>query len=206
MLTRRLQPTRVHVLAEVGGIPVQPILMAPLSCDTSLTLVKWLIDDDTLTESYHHGGIVRPQEIPFIREAAMAALNDIRCDGETLLITLPTVWTLTKGIQTFAYVTVTFGAVAIAALFAFMIRQRGTTVFRSASVPSMSLILCGLALLFAGSLALVSTPSTSSCAAVMWLGSLGFTLTFAPLFMKTWRIYRIFDRKQLHVVKISNKK
>ena len=41
---------------------------------------------------------------------------------------------------------------------------------------------------------------------MLWLGSLGFTLTFAPLFMKTWRIYRIFDRKALNVVKISNRK
>jgi len=31
-------------------------------------------------------------------------------------------------------------------------------------------------------------------------------LTFAPLFAKTWRIYRIFGRKRLSVIKISNRK
>lgn len=31
-----------------------------------------------------------------------------------------------------------------------------------------------------------------------------FNLTFSPLFIKTWRIYSIFNRKRLKVVKISD--
>lgn len=36
--------------------------------------------------------------------------------------------------------------------------------------------------------------------------NVGLMLVFAPLFAKTWRIYRIFGRKKLSVVQISNRK
>jgi hypothetical protein len=172
----------------------------------SLSLVQWLLTTPTLSEAAHTNGVVRVTERRHIYNAVINTLRNIKCDGETMLITQPIIWNLATGIESFAYAAVACGWCAIVAIALFMFKERGTTVFRSASVPSMSLILCGLSLVLAACVALVSAPSVSSCSAIVWLGCLGFTLTFSPLFLKTWRIYKIFDRKALHVVKISNKK
>jgi hypothetical protein len=53
----------------------------------------------------------------------------------------------------------------------------------------------------------VAAPiSEASCLEFLWLGNLGFSLIFIPLFAKTWRIYLIFSRAQLKVLKMSNQK
>jgi hypothetical protein len=47
--------------------------------------------------------------------------------------------------------------------------------------------------------------SDAHCAAQVWLLSFGFTLTYAPCFIKTFRIWRIFGTRSLRVVKMKDK-
>ena len=47
-------------------------------------------------------------------------------------------------------------------------------------------------------------PSDQSCGSGWWLFNLGFFLTFGPLFAKTWRIYKIFMRKEMTVIRITD--
>lgn len=49
-------------------------------------------------------------------------------------------------------------------------------------------------------------PTKESCAATAWLLNCGVMITFAPLFAKTFRIYKIFGGRKLNVVKISSTK
>ena len=61
-------------------------------------------------------------------------------------------------------------------------------------------------MMFSAGYALVAPATEASCSVLAWLLLLGLQLTFAPLFAKTWRIYRIFGRKKLSVVQISNRR
>jgi len=49
----------------------------------------------------------------------------------------------------------------------------------------------------------LTTQNNSSCAAHVWLISLGFTLMFAPIFVKTFRLWRIFESASLQVTVIT---
>jgi hypothetical protein len=49
-------------------------------------------------------------------------------------------------------------------------------------------------------------PTNESCSAGFWLSALGFFASFAPMFAKAWRIYAIFFRSSMTVVKISDKR
>jgi hypothetical protein len=55
-----------------------------------------------------------------------------------------------------------------------------------------------------GALLTRNDPSDTSCAGGWWLVNIGFFLTFGPLFAKCWRIYKIFMRKEMTVVKLTD--
>jgi ABC-type branched-subunit amino acid transport system substrate-binding protein len=46
--------------------------------------------------------------------------------------------------------------------------------------------------------------SGAVCTTKIWLTSVGFTLLFAPMFAKLWRVYRIFGQKQIRAVKVTD--
>jgi basic membrane protein A len=46
-------------------------------------------------------------------------------------------------------------------------------------------------------------PANAACMAMVWLYCTGFIVTFAPLFAKMWRVYRIFNNPQLRKLNIS---
>ena len=83
---------------------------------------------------------------------------------------------------------------------------RNHPVMRSASSWFVLTSLSGVALMFLSLVFWVSQASVATCNAFSWCLNLGFMLTFGPLFAKTWRIYRIFGRKKLSVIKISNRR
>ena len=143
---------------------------------------------------------------PAIQAAYIAALDAVTCDGHTLLITLPTIWQLNSGISAFASVMCGLGIVLCLIVATTVIHSRHHPVMRSASPPFLFMSVTGVLVLFVSGFMLVSTASSGICSAVSWSIMVGLQLTFAPLFAKTWRIYRIFGRKKLSVVTISNKK
>ena len=143
---------------------------------------------------------------PAVLSSTLTALNAVTCDGATLLVTLPLEWDLAAGVSAFVYTISSLGLAVCAVLAAFIVRYHHHPVVRSASPLFLQLSLLGLAVLFGAGYLLVAHVSTASCAAFSWLVNVGLMMTFAPLFAKTWRIYRIFGRKKLTVVAISNRK
>lgn len=145
--------------------------------------------------------------VPSITKQALNALNLIECDGDRLLIKLPIIWSLSSAIPAFVYSVASIGILLVTATLIIVIILRKRLVFKSASVPFLIMSLIGLLLLFAASIINVQSPITNNdCSSLLWIAALGFQLTFAPLFLKTWRIYRIFGMKTLSVVKMSDRK
>ena len=173
----------------------------------TLQILYWLFTNgqvDTLVEPVN---IVSLSSLtPDIRAAYVAALDAVTCDGETLLITLPTIWQLTSGIAAFASAMCILGIILCMTVAGAVIHNRHHPVIRSASPPFLFMSVAGVLVLFASGFLLVSTASSTICSAFSWTVMAGLQLTFAPLFAKTWRIYRIFGRKKLSVVQISNSK
>ena len=180
------------------------------SCDRGLDALQYLY---WLFSNTQVDALVGPVDVvsfsslsPDIQAAYIAALDAVTCDGETLLITLPTVWQLTGGIAAFAQAACVLGIILCLTVAAAVLHNRHHPVIRSASPPFLFMSVAGVLVLFASGFLLVSAASSGICSAVSWSVMLGLQLTFAPLFAKTWRIYRIFGRKKLSVVQISNKK
>ena len=173
----------------------------------SLQYLYWLLTQrqvDTLVNSVD---ILRTSSIePAYLAAFIAKLDAVTCDGTTLLITLPTIWVLSTGVAGFAQALCAIGLVLCFIVAALVVHHRTHPVIRSASPLFLLMSVSGVMLLFLAGFTLVSPVTTGSCAAFSWLLVLGIQTTFAPLFAKTWRIYRIFGRKKLSVVQISNRK
>ena len=173
----------------------------------ALAFLSWFINTpaiDVLVESVN---TVRVTSLASaIYQLELDSLNEVVCDQQTLLVTLPVPWSLSSGVYTFVVLFASIGIVACIGLAVFVFRYRHHPVIRSASPLFLLLSIFGLLVLFAAGYLLVSSVSQVSCAAFSWLVNVGLMLTFSPLFAKTWRIYRIFGRKKLSVVTISNRR
>ena len=174
---------------------------------SALQYLQWLftaVELDAVATSFN---VVRlPSLSPDIQAAYISALNGVLCDGKTLLITLPTVWKVSSGMSGGAGAICLIAAALCLCCIAYTAVFRNHPVIRSSSPAFLSTSLFGVAVLLVGTSLMVQPATFSTCSALGWLWSFGFSLTFAPLFAKTWRIYRIFGRKKLSVVKISNKR
>ena len=172
----------------------------------TLQLLYWLYNTpviDTATAAHNIAQLIDSGDA---YDAYSAIINAVLCDDSTLFITLPTIWQLNRGLQSLGYAVGSIGMVMVVCFSVFTIRYHRHPLIRSSSPIFLSISFLGLLLLFASIIALVSPVTATSCSAFQWLLNLGITLTFGPLFAKTWRIYRIFGRRKLSVVKISNGK
>jgi len=97
------------------------------------------------------------------------------------------------------------GMVYVALWMAFVVRCWNTRVIRAATPLFCLFMLGGCFLLMMSNLFLTTQSTDARCATMWWLLSLGFTLTFAPLFIKTYRIYGIFNMQRLQVKKLPTK-
>ena len=174
----------------------------------ALQYLHWLFTNDGITPLLEASNFLRlsSSAFPDISAAYVAALDTALCDDQTLVITLPTVWSLSAALSGVYVVLGSLGSVLSVAAIAFIVGHRHSPVMRSASPLFMVISLVGLVCLFLATVLLALSPTTVSCSAMNWMWNLGFDLTFAPLFAKTWRIWRIFGRKKLTVIKISNRK
>ena len=171
----------------------------------SITLLQWVYSSDALDVWCKQNMLIRTAAQPTLQSALLSALDTITSGGSTVL-TLPYVWQLTSAILYSAHAIFALGWLVTAGFIVVTVRYRNHALLRSASPPFMLVSLAGVLLLFGAIFALVSSPSSASCIAFSWLIQLGFTITFTPLFAKAYRIYRIFGRRKLRVVKISNRR
>jgi len=74
-----------------------------------------------------------------------------------------------------------------------------------AATPSFCVVsICGAACMLASNFFATYVVTAARCAAQVWLLTLGFTLLFTALFVKTFRIWRIFGQQKLTVIKMRN--
>ena len=78
---------------------------------------------------------------------------------------------------------------ACVAALAFIVVNRASPVIRAASPWFCAIVVLGCTLLLLSNYGLLSLASDASCAAHVWLLTFGYTLTFATLFSKTFRIW-----------------
>ena len=174
----------------------------------ALQYLQWLFLDDNISPILEASNFLRipTSAFPQIRTAYGAALDAVLCDDTNLLITLPTVWSTSKIVSSFTYVLSALGMLLTMAVVCMIGVYRRHPVIRSSSPTFMLLSMAGIMCLFIAAIILVLPPAEHTCKALNWLWNLGFDLTFAPLFAKTWRIYQIFGRKKLSIIKITNTK
>ena len=87
-----------------------------------------------------------------------------------------------------------------------VVHHRQHAVFRSAAPLLILASFLGLLHVFGAMIFLVLAPTSFTCSALNWCIQLGATLLLSPILAKAWRIHRIFGRRKLHVVKLSNGK
>ena len=174
----------------------------------ALQYLQWLFTDNNITPILQASNFLRlpSSAFPQIPPAYVAALDAVLCDDTTLLITLPTVWSTSIIVSSFAYALSAVGILLTASVVVLIGVYFRHPVIRSSSPTFMLLSMLGILCLFLAAIVLVLPPAEHTCKALNWLWNLGFDLTFAPLFAKTWRIYQIFGRKKLSVIKITNTK
>ena len=184
------------------------VATSPQSCArglSALQFLQWMFTSLEVDAVAASSNVARLSSLTAdIQAAYISALNGVLCDGSTLLITLPTVWQVSSGMSSGAGAICLLAAALCLAAIAYTGVYRQHPVIRSSSPIFLSTSLAGVALLLCGTFAMLQPATTATCSSLAWLWSLGFSLTFAPLFAKTWRIYRIFGRRKLSVVKIPN--
>jgi phosphate transport system substrate-binding protein len=213
-----LSPISVNPLCYRATQQVMAVFLASYSSDTTdtssctrgyhtLTFMQWFINTPAIDVLINSMNAVRVTSVSnTVQTVELDALNKVLCDEQTLMVTPPVEWDLSAGVYGFVMLVSSVGLVACAVLAFFVFKFRHHPVIRSASPLFLMLSIAGLAVLFGAGYLLVAPVTTASCAAFSWLVNIGLMLTFAPLFAKTWRIYRIFGRKKLSVVVVSNKK
>ena len=174
---------------------------------SALQYLQWLFTSTEVDSVTTSSNVVRlPSLTADVQAAFVSALNGVLCDGSTLLITLPTEWQVSAGLSSGVSSVCFIAAALCVGCIVYTFIYRNHPVIRSSSPIFLSTSLFGVVILLFGTAGMVQPATLASCGAVAWLWSVGFSLTFAPLFAKTWRIYRIFGRKKLSVVKISNRR
>ena len=170
----------------------------------TLNMLQWLISTDNLQYSAHANYLGWMNTAKQYNNVSIHTVNYITCNGENCLITLPTYWSVTNGVQVFSYIisSVMIILCMISAVIIWSYRRR--VVIRSSSVIFLEVMLLGISLLYLSAIILVQSPTLGSCSTFAWFCTFGLQLTFVPLFMKMYRIYKIFSRKQLKIVKLTD--
>ena len=168
--------------------------------------LQWLYTNSALDVYGNTNMVVRTAGVPAIQAALLAALQSVTDASGNPLIRLPITWTLTTAISEAAIVLASIGGILIIAAMAITVRHSNHPVFRSSSPLFMLVSFLGLLHLCGAIISLTVPQTNAACSAFTWCIQLGFTLVFAPLFAKAYRIYRIFGRRKLKVVKLTNRK
>jgi hypothetical protein len=142
---------------------------------------------------------------PAVRAMVQRKLRSITCDGETILITLPVDYRISTGVESAALGITILGSVLVGLTLCFIYFFHLRTSIKASSPLFLLGTLTGLLFLFiSASLLTKGEPTDTSCTSGWWLANIGFYMTFGPLFAKSWRIYKIFMRKEMTVVKLSD--
>jgi heme/copper-type cytochrome/quinol oxidase subunit 4 len=142
---------------------------------------------------------------PDVRTLVHKKLQTVTCDGETILVTLPVDHRVSDEVQNAALAITILGACVVGLILCFLYFFHLRSAIKASSPVFLLATLSGLLMLFiSGTFLMRSSPTNLSCSSGWWLVNIGFTLTFGPLFVKCWRIYKIFMRKEMTVIKLTD--
>lgn len=171
-----------------------------------LQLLQWMNNDSALDTWANNNLLVRTAQLPHLQAFVLNALESVTSDGDTLLVTLPVIWRVNQSLSLSVDVLASLGWFSTIIACFIVLFNRSHAVFRSASPLLMVVSLTGVVLAFVCAILLVESNTPALCTAANWTGQLAFTLVFCPLLAKTYRIYRIFGRQRLKVVRITNRR
>ena len=173
----------------------------------TLSLLSWLVSTGSALLPWASSSMMMPATLsPSIQTFVLSALNAVTSGGQTLLVTLPDVWVPSSDLRGVGIAVTAFGSASCCLALFFTVRHRRHPIIKPSAPAFLMLTLSGLICLFSTTTLITATPSVAVCSAFNWMVQLGFTLTFCPLLVKTYRIWRIFGRRRLQVVKLSNRR
>ena len=150
---------------------------------------------------FHQQKLVRAAEDEGIRQLIDNQVQAVTCDYTGLLSVKPLQWSLSTSVSSFGYALSTVGLiVAVAALLLVGVYLQNA-VIAGAQPLLLALHSLGSALLLVSIIVLVSSVTSSSCSFLLWAWNIGSTLTFAPLYAKVYRWYRMYGHgRRVHRV------
>ena len=167
--------------------------------------LQWIYDTSALDDWANSSMFVRTAQLTPVHASLIAALESVTGDVGTLLKP-PVTWQLSTSIRIAGITLAAIGLLltVVAAVVVVLLRQH--VVFRSAAPLLVLVSFAGLLHVFSAIIFLVLPPTSFTCSAFNWCIQFGFNLLVSPIVFKAWRIWRIFGRRKLHVVKLSNRK
>lgn len=172
----------------------------------TVRFLDWLYTEDELDTYAHSNMFVRTSNVATIQSALVTALQSVTTSDGNPLILQPINWTLTRAVSDVAVLLATVAAALTLVAMAITVRYSKDAVFRSSSPVLMVVSFVGLLCMCAALLCLTVPATRISCSSFTASVHIGFTLVFAPLFAKAYRIYCIFGRRRLKVVKLTNRR
>lgn len=137
-------------------------------------------------------------------QPANDTLSTASCNGKTVLVVTPEIWslppTLKSAVLSLAVVVMIAALICQVLLFV----HRKEPVIRAATPLFLVIVLIGVQVFCGFPIAYTSDASNSSCGLTVWLAVMGFSIMFSPLFIKAFRVYRIFSNRKTMVLKITD--
>lgn len=89
-------------------------------------------------------------------------------------------------------------------MYLILVNRKSVNITRSS--PAFCLLqMFGDTLVLTGAISFISQPTTTTCCFSIGLWCIGFTFAFGSLFLKTWRVWRLFSNNQLKRFAFPNK-
>ncbi|ORZ37351.1 periplasmic binding protein-like I [Catenaria anguillulae PL171] len=127
--------------------------------------------------------------------------SDIPSDSPKQVALVP-YWTSATGVALGAVNAVIIGA--IIASWAYLFKTREIPTVRSLSFPFLSLICVGCVAVLVSNMAALGQPTANSCQASLWLFVYGFELVLASSAAKAFRLWKIFENRQISAGRVDN--
>lgn len=184
-------PTDCYPLTRVINLII-PSSYTGVTCDRgnhTLNLISWMANTPAIAAAALGSGLAVVTDIPDVYTAFITRLNQITCDGSTMLVRQAKVWEMNSSLSALGIALSCIGLVICCLTGVLLYFLRDRSVFRSASVLFLFLTLVGIMMMLISALLWsIKTPTDAICRGFTVTTQIGFTLTFMPLFIKTWRV------------------
>lgn len=85
-----------------------------------------------------------------------------------------------------------------------IIKYRNEKILKFSQVNFLCIMVIGGILLSLSMFFITANPSAGACGLAVWCGNIGYALVLSTLYVKTWRVDKIFNNKQLKTLRITD--